>query len=120
MAKTEAHNNRRPPGCPQEVYDALDIFTDGELESLFAEFSWETGEFLGIACGMPGGKACAFADPARAAAIAVLNKQYKKELYGDPDGWIPVDGLYRVIPDNIVKGAIDMLQGVAYAPHNRW
>ena len=108
--------SRRPPGCPQEVYDAIDVFTDDELESLFAEFSCETLEFVGIAFEGPDGKVCGFADPEKAAAIAVLDNQYRKELYGDPDGWIPVDGLYRIILDDIVEGAMNIVQDIMELP----
>jgi len=71
---------RRPIGCSQEVYDAIDVFTDDELEPLFAEVSSETGEFLGIGFEGPGGMVCTFAEPEKVAAIAVLDEQYRREL----------------------------------------
>lgn len=67
-----------PPGCPPEVYAALDAFTDEELTELHA-FRESDGLLIGIGVRGPNGEYTRFGDPAKAAAIEVLEIQWEKE-----------------------------------------
>ena len=69
-----------PENLPDLVKKALDVFSDEEIEALEAFFDHETREFLFIGFIGPGGKMTEFAESEKAAALEILNVQYRLEL----------------------------------------
>jgi len=69
-----------PRDISEKSREALDIFSDEELESLRAFYDVDTGgfEFLGFV-GL-GGKVTQFADPIKAEALAIIEEAYREEL----------------------------------------
>jgi hypothetical protein len=68
-----------PNGISEEARNALLVFSPDEIENMTA-FRECNGEFIGIGCIGPGGVYTRFAEPKKALAIEVLEKEYRKEL----------------------------------------
>jgi len=69
-----------PNNIPEEVYQALDVFTDYEIEMMTAVFSEETGEFEFIGLKLFSDKVVIPSEKEKFEAIKILEDQYKKEL----------------------------------------
>ena len=68
--------------CP-----GLDALTDEELTSLAMCFHDETGQFAGIFFIGPGGRACSFGEPDKAAAVRILRERIEGDLNGVGRGY---------------------------------
>lgn len=69
-----------PKDVPEEVIQAMQVFTDEELLGLSAYYEQETNLFWGIGFIGPGGKVTKYANPDKYAAMMVMEDEIRKEL----------------------------------------
>lgn len=69
-----------PNNLPSGYEWLRDVFSDEEIASLTAVYSFETGEFECLGFWNEFGRVSQFAEPEKAEALARLEEDYRKEL----------------------------------------